>query len=490
VPEAALTPAGAATTPPGAGSPPLCVELDRALVATDLLWECVLVLLRKRPWQVPGLLLASLRRGRAHLQRELARRAPLDVTTLPYRAEVVEYLRRERERGREVLLVTGADESLAGRVAGHLGCFTGVLASDGRTHLAGPRKREAIRERLGGPFRYLAGAGADPALWKAADAAVLVAPPRRLRARVERAVPVEAVFPAPPRGPGPFVRALRPHQWVKNVLILVPVLLDHRLLDLPVVAAAALAVVAFSLAASGGYVLNDVLDIEADRKHPVKRFRPFAEGALSPATGAALVPLLFAAAIGISLLALPATFVLLLAGYVVLTSAYSLYLKRIAVLDVILLAGLYTLRILAGIAATNVRFSAWLLAFSMFLFLSLAFMKRYAELSRSAREQGERVARRSYAVTDLDWLRSMGGSSGYLSVLVLALYLSSDEVVGLYDRPEALWLICPLLLFWISRMWFRAHRGNLDEDPIVATARDPVSYGIGVLVAAVLLAAL
>lgn len=284
--------------------------------------------------------------------------------------------------------------------------------------------------------------------------------------------------------------ALRIHQWVKNLLLFVPVILDHKLFNGPVVARAGLAFAAFCLAASGGYILNDLWDLEADRRHPTKQRRPFAAGALSPRFGKVLVPILFAAAVLLALQVASRSFLVLLLLYVAVTTAYSAYLKRVAVLDVLLLAGLYTLRVLAGVAATGVRFSTWLLAFSMFLFLSLAFLKRHAEVGGLEGSADEAVLRRGYVRRDREWLGSMGSASGYLSVLVLALYVSSGEVVALYHKPALLWLICPLLLFWISRMWLLAYRGRLHEDPIVATARDPVSYVLGVLVGLLLLAAL
>ena len=285
-----------------------------------------------------------------------------------------------------------------------------------------------------------------------------------------------------------LLRALRVHQWVKNLLVFVPVLLDHKLLNPPVMVKALIAFVAFCCAASGAYVLNDLLDRDADRQHRIKRNRPFAADTLSRFFGVVLVPLLFAAALLWSLWLSP-KFLALLTLYVVLTTAYSIYLKQIAVLDVLLLAGLYTLRVLAGVAASHVRFSTWLLAFSMFLFLSLAFLKRYAELSELQGGAAEGLARRGYLRGDREWLGSMGGASGYLSVLVLALYINSEEVVALYRNPLLLWLICPLLLFWISRMWLLAHRGRIDQDPIVAAVRDPASYAIGALVALILFAA-
>jgi 4-hydroxybenzoate polyprenyltransferase len=287
-----------------------------------------------------------------------------------------------------------------------------------------------------------------------------------------------------------LLAALRVRQWVKNLLVFVPVMLDHQLFNLPLVLRAGAAFGAFCLAASGGYILNDLLDLEADRRHPDKRRRPFAAGELSRGLGRALVPLLYGAALLLAFLIPTWRFLALLLLYVMLTTAYSAYLKRIAVLDVLLLAWLYTLRVLAGVAATGVPLSPWLLAFSMFLFLSLAFLKRYGEVGGLEGSAEEAVVRRGYLLGDREWLGSMGGASGYLSVMVLALYISSEQVVALYRTPTALWLICPLLLFWISRMWLLAYRGRLHEDPIVAAARDPLSYVVGALVGVVLVAAL
>ena len=252
----------------------------------------------------------------------------------------------------------------------------------------------------------------------------------------------------------------------------------------------ALAFAAFSLAASGAYVLNDVLDLEADRSHPTKRHRPFASGALSPRAGYILAPALIVTSLVVGAALVAPGFLALLLLYIGLTTAYSAYLKRVVVLDVLLLAGLYTLRVLAGITASGVRFSTWLLAFSTFLFLSLAFLKRHGELSTLAAHPAPVLRRRGYLPQDMEWLRTMGAASAYLAVLVLALYLNSDEVVKLYTKPAVLFLVCPLLLYWTSRMWLLAHRGRINEDPIVAAARDPSSYVVGVLVLLVLYAAL
>jgi len=311
--------------------------------------------------------------------------------------------------------------------------------------------------------------------------------------RAEGASPMTTADFAPPRARSrgiALLQALRPHQWVKNLLLFVPLVLDHKLFNGPAVTRAVTAFVAFCCAASSAYALNDVIDLDADRRHPTKRHRPFASGALSPALGVALALGLLAMAYGVSWSSLSSRFLQLLTLYVVLTTLYSLYFKRVPVVDVLLLAGLYTLRVLAGIAATHVRFSTWLLAFSMFLFLSLAFLKRYTEVSAMTERDGDQVRGRGYLRGDREWLGSMGGASGYLSVLVFALYINSEQVMALYRSPLVLWLACPLLLFWTSRMWLLAHRGRIHDDPIVATVRDPMSYVTGALLALVLYLAL
>lgn len=301
--------------------------------------------------------------------------------------------------------------------------------------------------------------------------------------------PADAATASSPSRGLAALRVLRVPQWVKNFLVFVPVVLDHKLFDEPTMLRAGAAFVAFCAAASGAYIINDLLDRGADRGHPVKRHRPFASGLLPPAVGWVMAPALGAAAFLVAFLLGSASFAGMLGLYVAVTTAYSVYLKRIAVLDVILLAGLYTLRVLAGIAATGVRFSAWLLAFSMFLFLSLAFLKRYTELTTVDPGMTEMLPRRGYQGRDREWLGAMGGASGYLSVLVLALYINSDQVTVLYGNPLLLWMVCPLLLFWVSRMWLLAYRGEIADDPIVATVRDPASYVVGALVAFVLFGA-
>jgi 4-hydroxybenzoate polyprenyltransferase len=282
-----------------------------------------------------------------------------------------------------------------------------------------------------------------------------------------------------------YLRAMRPHQWAKNLLLFVPLVTSHQVGKPSALARAFAAFIAFSVSASAVYVINDLLDVEADRRHPTKRLRPFASGALTRREGVVMATLLMTIGLALSLW-LPWSFVLLLMLYLALTTSYSAYLKRKFVVDVITLAGLYTLRILAGGAAEGIVISSWLMAFSVFFFLSLAFVKRYTEIDAMA-EEGH-LEGRGYRTSDLDLIRSMGPTSGYMSVVVLCLYINSREVTELYGHPEGLWLLCPVLLYWVSRIWFIASRRELDSDPVLFAVRDRISYLAGAVMVVVLMA--
>ena len=454
--------------------PPLCVDLDGTLIRTDLLLESVLRLIGRNPlffFMLPVWLL----RGRATLKAEVAARVELNPAALPYDIPLLDWLRAERERGRDLWLCTAANERLAGQVASHLGVFAGFVASDQRRNLSGRSKAQRLIEAFGdGGFDYCGNERRDLAVWQHVHARVAPAldtfSPRASRWRA-------------------LARAVRPHQWAKNVLILVPLLTSHRAGNLTALGTTLLALLAFSLCASAVYVLNDLLDLEADRKHPRKASRPFAAGEATIASGLVLIPLLLAAAAVLATL-LPVAFRLSLAAYFALTLAYSLNLKRRVLLDAMALAGLYTLRIIAGAAATSIALSFWLLLFSVFLFLSLAFAKRYAELDELRRQHRLRAEGRGYQTDDLPILRSMGTASGYLCVLVLALYINSPDVGALYHRPKIIWLLCVVMLYWISRLWVVAQRGKLHDDPVIYALTDRVSLMTGVLAAFIIAAAI
>lgn len=461
---------------------PLCVELDGALVTTDTLWEGLVLLLRRRPWLA---LLAPLWMlgGRARLRRAVAEHAELDPASLPYRHELLEALRASRERGRRLVLATRADRKVAEDVARHLALFDAVHASDGIHHLDARAKRDALRAAYGeGGFDFVSGSRRDAPTFGAAARGYLVGASRRSAAFARKDGRVTLVS----RGPSTaraLVKELRVHQWAKNALVLLPVLLAPGLPSLALLARGLLALVAFSLCASAGYVFNDLLDLEADRAHATKCQRPFASGALPVAAGPPLFAVLLVASFGLSLTLLPRGFCAMLVLYFAGTLSYSLYFKRLLLLDVLVLAGLYTHRILSGGVATGVRISAWLLGFSMFLFTSLAFAKRYVELLPLAK--GDRIKNRGYQRTDLEMVGSMGTASGYIAALVFMLYVESSAVRTSYREPRLLWFVLPVLLYWLGRIWILAGRGQMQDDPVKFAVKDRHSLACGVIIALV-----
>jgi 4-hydroxybenzoate polyprenyltransferase/phosphoserine phosphatase len=457
----------------------LCVDLDGTLIATDLVWESVLWVLKRAPWLIL-LLPFWLAGGRATLKARLADRVEVDVASLPYRPEILDWVRREHARGRRCVLVTGSHRKVAEAVAAHVAAFGEVLATDGTVNLTGRRKQAILEERFGaGHFDYVGNGRADLSVWRAARIAYVVSASPRLPGRV--AAPLVRRLPVERPGIPTVLRAIRVHQWIKNVLVFAPLVLAHESFHLPELLRATAAFLAFSLCASSVYVLNDLLDLRADRAHPLKRTRPFAAGALSIPAGLLLIPLLLGAAFATSL-ALPPAFTASLAGYLMLTTAYSFWLKGVAAIDVVVLAVLYTLRVLAGGLAVDVPVSPWLMALSIFLFQSLAVQKRYTELALRASEPDERLAGRGYVKGDGQLLATAGAASGYMAVLVLALYINGDEVTRLYAQPKVLWAICPMLLYWITHMWLLAHRGQVTDDPIVVALTDRASWIVGVAV--------
>jgi 4-hydroxybenzoate polyprenyltransferase len=407
-------------------------------------------------------------KGKAYLQQQIARRVSLDVSVLPYQSRLLDYLRTQRAHRRPLVLVTTQDEQLARQVADHLQLFDMVLGSNGGTPLSAAARRDRLVTIFGEKGYDYAGSGrSDLAVWAAARQAIVVNPRQHVQSLVARLAEVEQVFADRQSGFMLYLQALRLYQWVKNLLLFVPLLTTHRMPDLRLLTQASLAFVAFGLCASSVYILNDLLDLSADRHHLHKRQRPFASGALSLATGLVLAPLLLGLS-GLVSLVLPAAFLGMLGLYYSATLAYSLVLKRVAPLDVMLLAGLYTVRLLAGSAATTLWPTPWLLAFSTFLFLSLALVKRYAELVIIMPTVGAEAARaRGYQADDRELITAMGIASGYVAVVVLALYITSVAAQRFHSRQEAIWLLCPLLLYWISHMWLIAHRGGMHDDPVV-----------------------
>ncbi|MGP6086395.1 UbiA family prenyltransferase [Antarctobacter jejuensis] len=461
--------------PKGAGSVDgvLVVDLDGTLLRSDMLYESFWTAFG-RNWKVAFIAAAALTQGRAMLKRRLAKLARLEVATLPFDRKVIEYVEAWRARGGRTALVTASDQAVAETIAAHLGVFDEVHGSDGTRNLKAERKAAFLTERFGkGGYTYMGDSRADLPVWRDAARAVTVNASPGLRAQAEEVAPSAEHLSTVSNSITPYLRALRPHQWLKNVLVFLPVLVGHHL-ELSNVLNAMMAFVAFSVIASSVYVLNDLFDLNADRAHPRKCNRPFASGAVPLSHGMIMAAtLLFAGAV-LSLLAGP-PFFLVVCLYFILTTAYSLHLKRLIIVDICVLASLYTLRIVAGGVATGIPLSVWLLAFSIFFFLALAAVKRQAELV-DGKERGTLKARgRGYNVDDLPIITMIAIASGYVSVLVLVLYVDSPEVTDLYKTPSLLWGIGAVLLYWISRTVMIASRGGMHDDPVVFAARDRVS---------------
>jgi 4-hydroxybenzoate polyprenyltransferase/phosphoserine phosphatase len=464
----------------------LCVDLDGTLFPGDLLWESIIRLVKRRPLSLL-MLPVWLLRGRAHFKREIAKRVTFDPRSLPYREDVLAFLSASKARGTDLVLATGADERQARAVAAHLGMFSDVVASDGSRNLSGHRKAHFLAARFGAnQFDYLGNDWVDLPIWTAAGRAMVAGAPRRLLSHLSGRLDIVKVLSPSGGRLRPMVRALRPYQWVKNLLVLVPLITSHQILSPSLLGRSLVTMLAFCLCASAIYIVNDLLDIESDRLHPRKKRRPFAAGELGVPTGIAMSIGLFATSLAGAWLGVSLATAGIIALYAAATSAYSFRLKREPVADVFLLALLYVVRIFAGGVATGIVISTWLLAFAMFFFLSLAFVKRYSELST----HGGTMPGRGYQANDSLWMHAIGTSSGYMAVLVLALYVKSPEVVGLYGRPSVLWLLCPLLLYWITVTWFRAGRGTSVDDPVLEAVRDPMSYVSGLLGAVILISAL
>ncbi len=459
----------------------LYVDLDGTLVRTDTLWESLVLLSGRAPFKALSTLTA-IASGRSAFKRRVADGISIDPASLPYDETLLVYLRAEHERGRRIVLATAAHETIARSVADHLGMFDDVLATDARGNNKGEAKAERIREHAAGrSWAYAGDHAVDLSIWKQADAAVVVTHDRNLVEQAARHTTIERTFMKQSWTLADLLRQWRVHQWVKNILLFVPLFLAHRITDPDALLNVVLAVVVFNVVASAVYVVNDLMDLASDRQHPTKRHRPLASGILPIPVALASVPVLLAVGTVITAILLPWSFALWVAGYAVITTLYTFVLKRIAIVDVLTLSGLYTLRILAGGAAAGVSVSPWLLMFSMFLFTSLAFLKRYTELVDTADREGTTVAGRGYVPADADFVRSIGPGVGLIAVLVFTLYLNSRDVQILYVHPLRLWLLVPCLLYWISRLWFIAHRREMHDDPILFAVRDPISYLVGIV---------
>lgn len=451
----------------------LVVDLDGTLLRSDMLFESFWSAFG-RDWRSPFLSMAALTGGRASLKRHLAMASAVEAATLPYDPEVIAFVQEWRESGGRTALVTASDCDFAEAIASHLGIFDEVHGSHGKLNLKGDHKGQFLEEQFGPKgFAYMGDAKADLRVWKRAAKAITVNAPAALRREAESVCDSVEHLVTDAKSVKPYIKALRPHQWLKNVLVFLPMLAAHQL-DNQTFLLSLLAVVCFSLVASSVYVLNDLLDLTADRVHPRKKLRPFASGSIPIAHGTWMAAGLLLLG-GLLASSISQSFLLAMAAYYLLTTAYSLYLKRRIVIDICVLAGLYTARIIAGGVATGIPLSVWLLAFSVFFFLSLAAVKRQAELIDSAERGNLKPGGRGYHVDDLPIISMIAIGAGYVSVLVMTLYVNSPAVVELYAYPEALWGVCAILLYWITRTVMVTHRGHMHDDPVIYAAKDRIS---------------
>jgi 4-hydroxybenzoate polyprenyltransferase/phosphoserine phosphatase len=473
--------------PAKAPSPVLCVDLDGTLIRCNLLWECVLVLLKTRPitlLKLPFWLFS----GRAALKRKLASSIHLDPARLPYRQQVLDLLHREKADGRRIVLATAADRQIAEAISNYLGIFDEVHASDGEVNLKGANKAALLADCYAQTgFDYVGDSAADVEVWRSARAAYVVG----TSARAEQAAAVTVLKDTilePRASLQTWINALRGHHWAKNLLLFLPLVLSHNLEVEPLVRTL-FGFALYGFCASGLYIFNDLLDLHSDREHPWKRERPFAAGDISIPEGLLASAILLSLAFGLGFL-LDVQFGLALLGYAALTMLYSYCLKKIALIDVFVLSSFYSFRILAGALISGTPLSQWFLAFSMFFFLSLAMAKRYSELLHASDLVKTGNSGRGYRTGDRELLLSLGVGSSFSAVVIFSLYIHSPDVRLLYSSPEFLFLLCPIVLYWLSRNWLMAHRGELKEDPVTLAIRDPVSYAAALVSAGVIAASM
>lgn len=464
---------------------PLIVDLDGTLIYSDMLQESALKAVSHHPLYLFKIAY-WLSKGRACLKQHLAKRISFEPSLLPYNHELIEWLTQQKAQGRRLILCTASDQVIATAIADHVGLFDEVMASDGVINLSGQHKAAALVRRFGEQgFDYIGNAHIDLKVWRHARRAIVVNASVSVIDKATAQGQVERVFAKPGVALSVWRRLLRVHQWLKNSLLFMPLLASHQWGHWASWWPLILAFFAFSLCASSVYIANDLLDVHSDRQHPRKRQRPFAAGLLPGWLGVCVAPLLLLASSALAL-RVGGHFVAWLAVYFGLTCAYSLGLKRLVLVDCLILAILYTLRIVAGAAAVNMPLSYWLLAFALFLFLSLAFVKRYAELQGQVLHQQTKVHGRGYYTTDAPLVQTLGITAGYAATIVLALYLNSEVVTQLYRCPACIWGTVPIMLFWISWVWLQAHRGHMHDDPLVFAVKNKASLLAGALFVLVL----
>lgn len=470
---------------------PLAVDLDGTLLAGDVLHEQFLKLLFQRPLLLLRLLL-GLRQGKAVLKRRIVSLMPPLAVALPFRKPFLDWLRDQKLAGRPLHLVTASDQHVADAVAAHLGIFDSATGSDGTINLRGAAKGQSLRARFPDGFAYAGDSRADLDVWAMSDQVVLVNASSAVASRVRaEGWPVLAEFVHPRPGLKDWLAAIRLHQWCKNLLLLVPLLLGHRFGDPQAVLRVLAAILIISVAASGTYILNDIADLEADRLHAKKHTRPFASGRMSPITGLLAAMLLIGGALFCAAWLAWSCLVLTVA-YVIISLTYSLRLKSVPFLDTSIIAALFTLRLILGIEMAHVLYSPWLISFAAFFFLSLALAKRHAEVMQAAADgSGASLARRGYLPEDWPLTLAFGVAAAFASLQIMILFVADDARPSLlYAHPYRLYLAPSGIALWLMRIWFLAHRRRLSHDPVIFALRDPVSWLLGAYTFAIILSAL
>lgn len=456
---------------------PLVVDLDGTLINTDLLHEAIILLVKKNPLYI-FMLPLWLAKGKAYFKNRLFRLVQLDYQSLPYNQELLRFLKAESAKGRKIILATASPQFCAEEVAKVHPIFSNVYGTGDGINLKAGRKLQLLIKQFGkAAFDYIGNTKADLVIFQSSRFSYLVNPSKAVEKKARQVSELKKTWNSAGTSIKDFIKAIRVYQWIKNILLFVPLITSHTANDLSLIKICFYAFCAFSLTASAGYLINDILDINSDRKHLRKKNRPVASGKLSviKAFSVAILFLIagFTIAANINLLFLSCLFL-----YFCISLMYSLFIKKRVLYDVFTLTVLYSIRVFAGAVVIDVVLSFWLIAFSTFIFLSLAFVKRYAELAQMQHEVGLQKQGRGYIAEDLNLLQVMGVSSGFLAVVVFSLYINSPEVTKLYSNPKILWAISFLFLFWVSRIWLFTTRGKMTDDPIVFAIKDITSYWV------------
>ncbi len=468
---------------------PLVVDLDGTLITTDMLYESLLVFLYQTPLKLFSVI-SHLFKGKASVKRYLAEHFSFQPSLLPVNQSFIDWLQQCRSAGRSIILCTATDGAIAEKIADFFGIFDEVIASDGKINMKGATKAELLEKRFGKKgYDYCGNDAADFPVWDSARKVIVVNAAEKILAEAKKRFVVDESFPVKAVGYKVWLKVVRSHQWIKNILLFVPIVAAHKLFDITLLLPVLFAFLSFCCCASAFYIVNDLLDLENDRLHPVKCRRPFASGTIPLLTGLYIAPVLLIVSVLLAL-SVGYYYFVALCCYMLVTTFYSMKLKQLPLFDCLCLAFLYDIRMIAGAAAIELPLSYWLITFAIFLFFSLAFLKRFTEITRHSSVDHQKLPGRGYMSSDASIIQTMGLTAGYLAVLVLALYLNSDVVVELYQTPILLWPAVPAMLFWISWLWLQACRGNMDDDPVLYAIKDKTSIVTALFLAIFIISAI